>query len=88
MDNKDIKEINMTYSGILHNDKGEKFVRVRFERRSDSAYAEAIVPSGKVTSSDVFSQEELNKISSYILENKTDIMAKARAISSFVHIFS
>lgn len=88
MDNKDIREINMTYSGILHNDKGEKLVRVRFERDSDKAYAEAIVPSGKITSSEVFKQEELEKISSYIQENKTDIMAKARAISSFVHIFS
>ena len=88
MGNKKSSDINMTYSGILHDDNGEKLVRVRFERADDKAYAEAVVPSGKVTSSEKFTDEELNKISSYIKENSTDIMAKARAISSFVHIFS
>ena len=83
-----MKEVNMTYSGILHDEKGEKLVRVRFERDADKAFAEAIVPSGKVTSSEVFTDDELKKISSYIKENSIDIMAKARAISSFVHIFS
>ncbi len=78
----------MTYSGILHDEKGEKLVRVRFERSADKAFAEAIVPSGRITSSEGFSDDELSKISSYSKENSTDIMAKARVISSFVHIFS
>lgn len=82
------KEVNMTYSGILRDEKGEKMVRLRFERAFDRAFAEVTVPSGKVTSSERFSSEELKKISDYAKENKTDIMAKARAISSFVHIFS
>ena len=88
MENKTSKELNMTYSGILHDDEGEKIVRVRFERQGDGAFAEAIVPSGEITSSGNFNDDELNKISAYIRENHTDIMAKARAISSFVHIFS
>ncbi len=78
-------ELNMTYSGICYDDKGERFVRVRFDRRG--GHVEAIVPSGKITSSKDFTKEELDKITEYIIENKEDIMSRAHKISSFMHIF-
>ncbi|SFL27661.1 hypothetical protein SAMN05216390_11699 [Lachnospiraceae bacterium KH1T2] len=83
-------EINMTYSGILHDKNGDRFVRIRFERISRSgkvAFAEAIVPSGKITANEGFDQDEIRRMAGYLKDNKEDIMSKAFKISSFMHIF-
>lgn len=85
MQKQDNEELNMTYSGILYDENNERFVRVRFDR--GRGHVEAIVPSGKITSSDGFTKEELSKITEYIIENKEDIMSRAHKISSFMHIF-
>lgn len=73
------EELRMTYSGLLMY-KGEKTVRVKFER-GKSDFAEGIVPSGIIESSFGFSAEELEKLSDYLKYNASDIMAKAKEVN-------
>lgn len=72
------EELRMTYSGLLLY-KGEKTVRINFERGKD--FAEGIVPSGRIEKSSGFSEEELNQLSRYLAENAADIMSKAKEIN-------
>lgn len=77
MNNSD--EIRMTYSGILMV-KGEKTVRISFERKTND-YAEGIVPSGKIEKSSGFTEEELQQLSAYLKTNSDDILLKAKEIN-------
>lgn len=73
------EELRMTYSGLLMY-KGEKTVRVKFER-GKSDFAEGIVPSGKIEKSAGFSEEELEQLGNYLKYNASDIMAKAKEVN-------
>lgn len=73
------EELRMTYSGLLLY-KGEKTVRVNFERGKND-FAEGIVPSGIIEKSSGFSEEELQQLSDYLKHNAADIMAKAKDIN-------
>lgn len=73
------EELRMTYSGLLMY-KGEKTVRVKFER-GKSDYAEGIVPSGAIEKSSGFSEEELEQLSDYLKINAADIMKKAKEVN-------
>lgn len=73
------EELRMTYSGLLLY-KGEKTVRVNFERGKND-FAEGIVPSGTIVKSSGFSQEELLHLSDYLKCNASDIMAKAKEVN-------
>lgn len=73
------QELRMTYSGLLLY-KGEKTVRVKFERGKND-FAEGIVPSGIIEKSSGFSEEELEKLSDYLKYNTSDIMAKAKDVN-------
>lgn len=73
------QELRMTYSGLLLY-KGEKTVRVKFERGKND-FAEGIVPSGIIEKSSGFSEEELEKLSDYLKYNASDIMAKAKDVN-------
>ena len=81
------KEVNFTYTSILHDKKGEKLVRVCFERKGDTGreYAEGSVPEGKIDASFGFSGEEIEKLEEYLKENSADIMLKARKITGITH---
>ena len=81
------KEVNFTYTSILHDKKGEKVVRVCFERKGDKGreYAEGVIPEGKIDSSFGFSKEEIEKLEDYLKENSADIMLKARKITGITH---
>lgn len=73
------EELRMTYSGLLMY-KGEKTVRVKFERGKND-YAEGIVPSGAIEKSSGFSEEELEQLSDYLKINAADIMKKAKEVN-------
>lgn len=75
---KQSEEIRMTYSGIITK-KDQKIVHVSFERGKD--FAECILPSAKVGKSSGFTEEELQLLSSYLLQNADDIMKKAAQVN-------
>lgn len=80
-------ELKFTYSSILHNSKGEKLVRVCFERQGKTSreFAEGVIPEGKIDSSFGFSKEEIAKLEEYLQEYGPDIMNKARGITGITH---
>ena len=73
------EELRMTYSGLLLY-KGEKTVRVNFERGKND-FAEGIVPSGIIEKSSGFSDEELERLSEYLKNNALDILKKAKDVN-------
>lgn len=73
------QEFCMTYSGLLMQKDGKKIVRVVFERGKD--YAEGVVPSGAIERSSGFTQEELQQLSDYLIQNGDDILAKAKEVN-------
>ena len=77
-------EIKLTHSGILSS-KGEPFMSVRFDRGND--FAEGSVPSGKITKSSGFTDEEIANLETYLQENSTNLMARAKKISGILHWF-
>jgi hypothetical protein len=80
----DNKELRMTHSCILSRGK-EKIVRVTFE--SDVAYAEGIIPNGKIEKNQGFTQEELEQLEIFLKMNQEDILKKAKAITGITHWF-
>ena len=58
------KELKFTYTSILLNKKGEKVVRVCFEKQEEGSrkFAEGVLPEGKIDASFGFSDEEINKL--------------------------
>jgi len=83
MENED-NELRMTHSCILPRGK-EKIVRVTFE--SNIAYAEGIVPDGKIEKQHGFSKDEVEQLEIYLKMNKDDIMKKAKDITGIMHWF-
>lgn len=73
------QEFRMTYSGLITQKNGEKIARVIFERGKD--YAEGTVPSGLIEKSAGFTQDELRQLSDYLIQNKDDILAKAKEVN-------
>ena len=85
-----MEEVTMTYSAILRNAKGERVVRVNFERPglNGKDLAEAILPDAVIEKSNGYSQEELEQLTEYLKENGSDILAKAKGISNPLKWFS
>ncbi len=93
MDKIDYNEnVSMTYSRILKTTKtGETFVRVRFERgiigKEGNPYMEGILPSGEVTESEGFTEEEVSQMADFMVKNRDDIMEKAKDLGRYFKIF-
>lgn len=85
-----MEEVTMTYSAILRNAKGERVVRVNFERPGlkGKDFAEAILPDAVIEKSEGFHEDELTQLAEYLKENGPDIMAKAKTISNPLKWFS
>ena len=75
-------ECKMTFSAFVHDKTGKKIVRVSFEREGNGTVdrAEGIVPGGTIQSHQGFSEEELKRLSDYLVNNEQDILARAKAI--------
>lgn len=83
MQKKD-EELKLTYSCILTRGK-EKIVRVTFEGKD--AFAEGIVPDGKIEKQQGFTKEEIEQLESYLKTQEKDIMKKAKGITGLNHWF-
>jgi len=77
-------EVNMTVTTLLHKD-GKAFARVSFLRESD--WAEGIVPGGKIEQSEGFSEEEIEKLETYLAEEEEAILAQAKKINPIKNLF-
>lgn len=75
---KQSEELRMTYSGVITK-KNQKIVHVVFERGKD--FAECVLPTGKVEKSSGFTEEEIQHLSNYLLQNTDDIMKKAAQVN-------
>lgn len=81
-------EMKLTYTGILHNKKGEKIVRVCFEQLDAAGkrrFAEGIVPEGRIDRSEGLEKEEIGQLEEYLKENAAEIMSEARKITGITH---
>lgn len=81
-------EMKLTYTGILHNKKGEKIVRVCFEQFDAAGkrrFAEGIVPEGRIDKSEGLKEEEIEQLEDYLRENAAEIMTEARKITGITH---
>lgn len=77
-------ELKLMYSCILSRGK-EKIVRVSFER--NGAFAEGIVPDGKIEKQKGFTEEEIKQLEDYLKQNSLDILKKAKEITGIQHWF-
>lgn len=82
------KEITFTYSGILTKEN-QKVVSVRFERiRNDKKeFAEGLLPKCDILQSEGFTEQEIEQLEVYLMENVDEIMKKAKEISKFTKLF-
>lgn len=78
------EEISMTVTTLLHKD-GKDFARVSFLRESD--WAEGIVPGGEIEQSEGFSEEEIEKLETYLAEEEETILAQAKKINPIKNLF-
>ena len=78
------EEINMMVSTLLHKD-GKDFARVSFLRERD--WAEGIVPGGKIEQSEGFSEEEIEKLETYLAGEEEAILARAKKINPIKNLF-
>lgn len=70
--------VQVICSGILRKE-GEKIIYVRFERGKD--YAEGSIPSGRITSHDGFTQEEIEQFETYLTEHRFEIIEQAKTVN-------
>lgn len=77
-------ELKLTYSCILSRKK-EKIIRITFER--EGAYAEGVVPEGKIEKHQGFTKEEVEQLEQYLRQNKTEIFEKAKSITGIRNWF-
>lgn len=73
------EEVRMTYSGVIPQKSGKRIVRVVFERGKD--VAEGVVPSGKIERASGFTEEEVEQLGRYLVQNGEEIMAKAEKVN-------
>lgn len=78
------EEISMTVTTLLHKD-GKDFARVSFLREND--WAEGIVPGGEIEQSEGFSEEEIEKLETYLAEEEEAILAQAKKINPIKNLF-
>ncbi len=78
------EDVNMLVTGMLH--KGNKsFVRVSFLRGKD--WAEGIVPEAKIEKSEGFTEEEISRLETYLLEQKGMILEQAKGVNPLRNMF-
>ena len=77
-------DITMTYSAILRDKKGNKIVRVQFERSGESGteLAEGVLPDCVIVRQNGYTDEEAEWLEEYLRDNADDIMERAKVISN------
>ena len=81
-------ELTFTYSGIVTKEN-KKVVSVRFERNAGphKEYAEGILPDCNILKAEGFSEQEIEQLEIYLMQNADDIMKKAKEMSKFKNLF-
>ena len=76
--------LTMTYSAVVTGKDQRKMVRVSFERLVNgiTEQAEAILPDCKITKQNGFTPDEITQLEQYLIQNKDDIISKAKVISN------
>lgn len=67
----EMDNISLTFSDIALNDNGMEFMRIYFERPSDSGFdfLESIIPGFNVVASRGFSESEIDSLLNYAMRN-------------------
>ena len=77
--------VQFTYSGLL-NKNGKKVVSVRFERDNGKDFADGLLPDCAIEKQQGFSEEEIEQLEVYLMENADDIMTKAKEMSKITNL--
>ena len=81
------EKITFTQTGVIRrNNKNAVCVRFEREGTAGTEFAEGFVPECKIIKSNGFTQEEMEKLEAYMLEEKPNIIAKAKEMSNFLKI--
>jgi len=72
------EEVKMLVSGFVVKDN-RRIVRVSFMR--GKAYAEGILPDGRIDKSEGFNEEELRKLEKFIRIHQEEIFAQAKEVN-------
>ncbi|MBQ6441854.1 MAG: hypothetical protein IJJ13_04600 [Lachnospiraceae bacterium] len=82
------EELTFTYSGVVQREN-RNAVCVRFERKRDGAlqYAEGVVPEGRITKQEGFSQEEVEGLEAYLKTHTEEIKKNAKALNQIKNWF-
>lgn len=78
------EEVKLTHSGFL-SVNGRRAVSVRFERGED--VAEGMLPPGKLTKNQGFTEEEIAGLELYLEMQCDEIYAKAKELGKFKNLF-
>ena len=78
-------DINMLVTSMIHKEDGSTFARVSFLREED--WAEGIVPGGKIEKSEGFSEEEIEKLETYLAGEEEMILRQAKGINPLRNLF-
>ena len=77
-ENNRMDEVKMLVSGLVVKDK-RRIVRVSFLR--GEAYAEGILPEGRINKSNGFTNEEIRKLENFLRANKEEILGEAKKVN-------
>lgn len=78
------EDIKMLVTSMIHKGK-ESFTRVSFLRGND--WAEGIVPGGRIEKSEGFSEEEIEKLETYLAGEEEMILKQAKGINPIRNLF-
>lgn len=77
-------DIKMLVTSMLRRE-GKAFARVSFLREED--WAEGVVPGGKIEKSEGFSEEEIEKLESYLTGEQEMILEQAKGVNPLRNLF-
>lgn len=82
---KNTTEVTFTYSAAFMKN-GKKSVSVRFERNDGKDFADGLLPDCVIEKQKGFSEEEVEQLEVYLMENADDILNKAKEMSKITNI--
>ncbi|MCF2643046.1 hypothetical protein I6E50_11585 [Roseburia hominis] len=82
---KNTGEVTFTYSAAFMKN-GKKSVSVRFERNDGKDFADGSLPDCIIEKQEGFSEEEVEQLEVYLMENADDILNKAKEMSKITNI--
>lgn len=78
------EDIKMLVTSMIRKD-GKAFARVSFLRDSD--WAEGVVPDGRIEKSEGFTEEEVEKLETYLAGEEKMILEQAKGVNPIRNLF-